>query len=149
MSANSKAKVKNARKQILSNAKRRATNKKKKKGKTPNKGQEKRCVDNFRHLGISEVETPLGYVDLITKDYLIEFKVYTGAKAALGQVLCYSHFMRPKRKLMIVLFGKGLSSWKGYAAFERVCAIYDVEVFKLSHNHKYKDLRKKLGDTNL
>lgn len=132
------------RKQILKNADVRSKRKKKK--KSPNKGQEKNCVDNFRHLGQSEVETPLGYIDLLTKEYLIEFKVYTGAKAALGQILCYSHFIRPKRKLMIVLFGRGLSSWKAYDTFERVCAIFDVEVYKLSHSNKYAALKKKLGD---
>ena len=140
-------KVKNPRKQFLDNAKRRSNRKKKK--RKPNKGQEKRCVDHFRHLGVSEKETPLGYVDLITKDYLIEFKIYTSAKAALGQVLCYSHFIRPKKKLLIVLFGKGLSTWKGYTSFERVCALYDVEVFKLSYNGRYKELKKKLGDKTL
>lgn len=144
-----KQKPKDPRKQILSNAKRRVTNKKKKKTKRPNKGQEKRCVDNFRHLGVSEVETPLGYIDLVTNEYVIEFKVYTGAKAALGQILCYSHYVRPKRKLMVVLFGKGITSWKGYKEFERVCALYDVEVFKLSHSTKYKDLRRKLGDNTV
>lgn len=142
----SSSQFQNLRKQLLNNAKRRVKNKSKKKVKRPNKGQEKRCVDNFRHLGISELETPLGYVDLVTKEYAIEFKVYTGAKAALGQILCYSHFIKPKRKLMIVLFGKGINSWKGFIPFERVCALYDVEVFKLSHSTKYKGLREKLGE---
>ena len=134
------------RKQSLKNAKKRAT--RKKKAKRPNKGQEKNCVDNFRHLGVSEVSTPLGNIDLLTDEWLVEFKVYTSAKGALGQVLCYNEFINPRRKLMVVLFGKGLSSWKGYSAFERVCALYDVTVFKLSHSSKYKDLKKLLGDKN-
>ena len=139
-------KPKSLRSQLATNTTKRVRRKKKK--RSPNKGQEKRCVDNFRHLGVSEVDTPLGYIDLLTKEYLVEFKVYTGAKAALGQVLCYSNFIRPKRKLMIVLFGKGISSWKGYTAFERVCALYDVEVVKLSHSTKYAALKRKLGDKN-
>ncbi len=137
---------KNPRKQVLQNAKRRVNNKSKKKVKTPNKGQEKRCVDNFRHLGDSEVETPLGYIDLLTKDYIVEFKIYTGAKSALGQVLCYAEFVRPKRKLMVVLFGKGLSRWKAAPLFVRTCARYNVEVFLLKNNYVYKDLKKILGE---
>lgn len=119
--------------------------KRKKKPRAPNKGQEKRCVDNFRDLGESEVFTPLGYIDLMTNDYLVEFKIYTNAKDALGQILCYSHFIKTPRKLLIVLFGKGLSSWKAYDVFERVCSLYNVEVFKLSNNYKYSDLKKLLS----
>lgn len=120
--------------------------KRKRKPRTPNKGQEKRCVDNFRELGQSEVSTPLGYIDLLTKDYIVEFKIYTKAKDALGQILCYSNFIRPKKKLLIVLFGKGLSSWKAYDVFVRVCSIYNVEVFKLSHNLKYAELKLLLNE---
>ncbi len=133
------------RKQILSNAKRRSSNKSKKKNRAPNKGQEKRCVDNFRHLGESEVETPLGYIDLLTKDIIVEFKIYTRAKDALGQVLCYNNFVKRPR-MLIVLFGKGLATWNGYTVFERVCAKYNVEVFKLSNNYRYTDLKKYLGE---
>lgn len=115
--------------------------KRKKKPKAPNKGQEKRCVDNFRELGQSEVLTPLGYIDLLTNDYIVEFKIYTKAKDALGQILCYSNFIRPQKKLLIVLFGKGLTTWKAYDVFVRVCLKYDVEVFKLSHNFKYAELK--------
>lgn len=132
------------RTRLLKNAKRRSKNKANKKGKKPNKGQEKRCVDNFRHLGLSEVETPLGYIDLLTDNYLVEFKHYSGAKNALGQVLSYSHFIKRKNKL-IVLFGKGVSTWKAYNVFERVCAIYDVEVYRLSSSCKYAPLKLKLS----
>lgn len=113
----------------------------KKKAKAPNKGQEKRCVDHFRMLGQSEVFTPLGYIDLLTSEYIVEFKIYSKAKDALGQILCYSNFIRPRKKLLIVLFGKGLSTWKAYDLFVKVCLLYNVEVFKLSHNLKYSELK--------
>jgi hypothetical protein len=129
-------------KQLAKNAKVRAT--RKKKAKAPNKGQEKRCVDNFRDLGASEVSTPLGFIDLVTDDYIIEFKIYSRAKDALGQILCYNHFISNK-KLLIVLFGKGLVTWKAYTIFEKLCSLYNVEVFKLSNVHKYKDLKIKLA----
>lgn len=115
--------------------------KRKKKPKAPNKGQEKRCVDHFRELGQSEVPTPLGYIDLLTSEYIVEFKIYTKAKDALGQILCYSNFIKPRKKLLIVLFGKGLSTWKAYDLFVKVCLSYNVEVFKLSHNLKYSELK--------
>jgi hypothetical protein len=133
------AKINSLKNTLAKNAKARTT--RVKKAKAPNRGQEKRCVDNFRHLGISEVLTPLGYIDLMTTDYILEFKVYTKAKDALGQILCYDHFIFPKRKLLIVLFGKGLSTWKGYDVFERLCSLYNVNVFKLSHVAKYNELK--------
>jgi hypothetical protein len=132
-------------KQILTNAGLKA--KRIKKYKAPNKGQEKRCVDNFRYLGISEVSTPLGYIDLMTTNYIIEFKIYTKAKDALGQILCYDHFIYPKRKLLIVLFGKGLSTWKAYVVFEKLCSLYNVQVFKLSHVSKYAELKTLIQNT--
>lgn len=149
MAEGNRSKLKAIRLVELANAANRVKRKPKRKKRTPNKGQEKRCVDNFRHLGQSEVETPLGYIDLLTDEYIIEFKIYSRAKDALGQIICYDHFIRGNKKKLIVLFGKGLSSWKGYTAFERVCALHDVEVFKLSSNYVYKKLKKKLGDKNV
>lgn len=124
----------------LKNAKRRKPRKRKKRA---NKGREARCVAHFEHLGETEVPTPIGYIDLLNDEFLVEFKYYSDAKGALGQVLCYSHFKKRPRKL-IVLFGKGLATWKAYEHFERICAIHDVEVFKLSNNMRYAELKKLL-----
>ena len=134
------------RTQMLKNAKRRKGRTKRK--KPSNKGREARVVSHFEHLGDTEVPTPIGYIDLLNKDFLVEFKYYTDAKGALGQVLCYSHF-RPRPRRMIVLFGKGLATWKAYEHFERICAIHNVEVFKLSNNYRYKDLKEILGGKKL
>ena len=84
---------------MLKTAKRRVKRKTKKKGHRPNKGQERRVVNYFRHLGESEVETPLGRIDLLTDNFIIEFKVYTNAKDALGQVLAYNYYKPRKYKL--------------------------------------------------
>ena len=139
--------------QTLKNSRARVT--RRKKVRRPNKGQEKRCVDNFRHLGESEVFTPLGPADLVTPNYIIEFKIYTRAKDALGQILCYAHFLnksdnkyKPRRKMLIVLFGKGLSTWRAYPVFERVCALYNVEVYRLSSVQSYKPLKDILKTDN-
>lgn len=132
------------RTRTLKNARRR---KPKKKRKRANRGREARVVSHFIHLGETEVPTPIGYIDLLNEEFLVEFKYYTDAKGALGQVLCYSHF-RPRKRLLIVLFGKGLATWKAYPHFERVCALHDVEVFKLSNNMRYAELKKLLTIRN-
>ena len=127
------------RTQVLKNAKRRVSRKSKRKVHRPNKGQEKRVVNYFRHLGKSEVKTPLGRIDLLTDKFLLEFKVYGNAKEALGQVLTYSHY-HPRKYKMVVLFGRGLATWKGYNEFVKVAAEYDVHVYKLSASCHYRAL---------
>ena len=104
-------------------------------------------VKNFIECGRTEVETPMGRVDLETPNYIVEFKNYKSAKGALGQVLIYSHFV--KKKKVIVLFGKGLSTWSKYRLFERLCLKYDVVVYKLCYTKQYKDLKNKLNNNLL
>lgn len=104
-------------------------------------------VKNFVECGETEVETPMGRVDLETPNYVVEFKNYKSAKGALGQVLIYSHFV--KKKKVIVLFGKGLATWTKYKLFERLCLKYDVVVYKLCYTKQYKDLKNKLNNNLL
>lgn len=101
-------------------------------------------VKNFIDCGNVEVETPLGRVDLETPYYIVEFKNYKTAKGALGQILIYSHFI--KKKKLIVLFGKGLSTWSKYPLFERLCIKYNVAVYKLCYVKQYSDLKNKLNN---
>ena len=54
--------------------------------------------------GNREVPTPAGYIDLLTKTEIIECKHVKDWKAAIGQVLVYSHYF-PKEKKRIHLFG--------------------------------------------
>lgn len=125
----------------LANSKKRRN--RKKKTRKPKSSRETKIVDYYNELGQREVETPLGFIDLLTDKYLIEFKDFRSAKTALGQVISYSHFIRNKKKL-IVLFGKGLHLWKTYIVFERLCAEYNIEVYKLTSPQRYKELYNRL-----
>jgi hypothetical protein len=51
-----------------------------------------------------EVETPAGFIDVLTRDTIIEIKEFSCWKHAMGQILCYSEFFQDKRKC-IYLFG--------------------------------------------
>lgn len=53
--------------------------------------------------GEIEVETPCGYIDLLTKDSVIEIKVFYNWKYALGQVLSYSNYY-PNYKKVVYFF---------------------------------------------
>jgi glycerophosphoryl diester phosphodiesterase len=54
--------------------------------------------------GLSEVSTPVGRIDLLTKTEIIEVKNLKDWKAALGQILVYSAFY-PEHQKRIHLFG--------------------------------------------
>jgi len=55
--------------------------------------------------GRTEVNTPVGRIDILTKTQIIEVKRVSGWKAAKGQVKAYGHYY-PKHKLRIHLFGE-------------------------------------------
>ncbi|AGF85779.1 N-domain protein [Moumouvirus goulette] len=52
---------------------------------------------------ITEVPTPCGKIDLLTKNYIIEIKAYNCWKAALGQILAYSE-KYPNKNKCVYLF---------------------------------------------
>jgi hypothetical protein len=55
--------------------------------------------------GRVEVQTPDGYIDILTKREIIEVKCFKDWKSAVGQILIYgSHY--PKREKRIHLFGE-------------------------------------------
>jgi hypothetical protein len=73
----------------------------------PQKGSEK---DYQRRLaaklgGKTEVSTPVGKIDILTKSEVIEVKVAKNWKSALGQVKSYGKFY-PNHRLRIHLFGE-------------------------------------------
>lgn len=67
----------------------------------------KALLTGRENLVETEVVTPLGNVDILTNTYLIEVKHWRSAKSALGQLLAY-HLYYQDRKMLAVLFGKGL-----------------------------------------
>lgn len=53
--------------------------------------------------GITEVKTPVGRIDLLRDDLILEAKIPKYAKQAIGQLLCYSiYFERPNQALGII-----------------------------------------------
>lgn len=135
---------------LVAQSKSKSKRKKETKPKTRRRltsNSEHTVVKNFMDCGKVEVETALGRIDLETPYYIVEFKNYKTAKGALGQILIYSHFV--KKKKVIVLFGKGLSTWSKYTLFERLCLKYNVTVYKLCYTRQYKDLKNKLNNNLL
>lgn len=57
--------------------------------------------------GYAEIRTPIGKIDLLTNDLVIEVKHYSthGNKSAIGQAICYSYYY-PDHRPAIALIGK-------------------------------------------
>lgn len=75
--------------------------------------------------GTREVRTNLGFIDLITKDEVIEVKKAFRFLEALRQVMCYSHAF-PERQKRIHLFGVKASYFQRKA--EALCKRYNYNV---------------------
>lgn len=71
--------------------------------------------------GEIEVETPCGYIDLLTSDSIIEIKTFYNWKHALGQILAYGNFYTGYKK--IIYFFKDDEQEK-----------YDEKVIKIIRN---------------
>lgn len=74
-----------------------------------NDAREKKARDIIRETELGdteaevEVETAVGFIDLLTNTRLIEIKIAQEWKHAVGQLLCYSEFF-PDRELWLYLF---------------------------------------------
>lgn len=75
--------------------------------------------------GKMEIITPLGDIDLLTDDQIIEIKTFKNWKAALGQLLVYSKFY-PNHQKRLYLFDRKIPS--KLALIKDACAEYDVLV---------------------
>jgi DNA-binding MarR family transcriptional regulator len=76
--------------------------------------------------GLTEVATPSGRIDLLTKTEIIEVKALKDWKAALGQILVYSAFY-PEHQKRIHLFGTAAELAK-LADIQAACLGFDVLV---------------------
>ena len=72
------------------------------KNKQIEKGIQKRLCKELKNAQ-TEVETPGGFIDILTDDEIIEIKTGKNWKDAIGQILVYSEFY-PKHKKRIHLF---------------------------------------------
>ncbi len=69
-------------------------------------------------------ETPVGYIDLVTSDVIIEIKEISQWKAALGQIISYGEYHQEKSK-ELYLFG---SSTFDKGPIISICSKYGVKV---------------------
>jgi hypothetical protein len=51
-----------------------------------------------------EVETPVGFIDIVSEDKIIEIKEISKWKHAVGQILCYANYIKKTKE--IYLFGE-------------------------------------------
>ena len=78
-----------------------------------------------KHKGELEVKTPVGNIDLLTKDKLFEIKSYESWKSAIGQLLSYGMFYPNHRKVM-VLFNK--MSNKDDVEIKKLCEQLEIDI---------------------
>lgn len=79
--------------------------------------------------GQTEVKTPAGFIDVLTKDMVIEVKAIKLWKAAIGQVFVYQTFY-PRRKPAIALFDYQTSSIPT-SLVDEVCKKLGIKVYWL------------------
>lgn len=75
---------------------------------------DEKTVQAFLHKkmgGVIEVITPVGRVDLLTSEFIVEIKNAKNWKSGLGQLLVY-HGYYPSHGMNLVLFGSSHSSFK-------------------------------------
>lgn len=74
--------------------------------------------------GKIEVKTPVGKIDLLTNDTVIEIKTYRNWKCALGQLIACGTFY-PKRTKQMCLFDVGDNKIK---YIKKICNKNDIEL---------------------
>lgn len=71
-----------------------------------------------------EVETPVGYIDVLTDDTLYEAKHWSNIKHALGQILFYGYYY-PRPQYVIIIFSKDIKDIIDYVYVGRCMSIID------------------------
>lgn len=80
-----------------------------------------------------EVLTPLGKIDVLTPNYLIEVKHIRDCVKAIGQVIAYGSYF-PKHDKLILVFGiETDSDKKKYREFECVCREQNIVTLDISN----------------
>jgi hypothetical protein len=95
------------------------------------------CIDTREHqirdalkreLGAdAEVQTPVGFIDLLTDTKLIEIKVASDWKHAVGQLICYSEFY-PDRDLWLYLFDCDLENQE---LIDTICSKHKIQIRRI------------------
>lgn len=77
--------------------------------------------------GKMEIETKLGFIDVMTEEFIIEIKQVQNWKHALGQILCYS-LEYPNKKRIICLFDTNTETLEFLKIIEESLKKYDIEL---------------------
>lgn len=84
---------------------------------------ERKIQDTFG--GEKEVTTPVGRIDVLTEDEIIEIKEVSQWKNAVGQILCYATYY-PDHQKHIVLFGKCYEHLR--IIINTICEKYNIKL---------------------
>jgi hypothetical protein len=79
--------------------------------------------------GEMEVETDVGFIDLLTEDKIIEVKFSKNWKHAVGQILMYG-LSYPNHKKCIYLFDNEIITTDLGENIEEYCALYNITIIK-------------------
>lgn len=71
-----------------------------------------------------EVETAVGFVDVLTSEEIIEVKIGANWKHALGQILAYSEFYQDRKKVVYLFDADDID----FNMVKTIMAKYDVEL---------------------
>ena len=53
--------------------------------------------------GLTEIKIPTGHIDVLSDDWIVETKKSQNWKHAIGQLMCYTHYMdRPYRAIALI-----------------------------------------------
>lgn len=77
-----------------------------------------------KYGGAIEVAVPVGYIDLLTTNYLIEIKSYHTWMHAIGQLMTYGDFHRDKTKVLYLFDVKG----NDISMVKKMCNKCDIKV---------------------
>lgn len=101
---------------------------------------------NLSLQGQIEVATPVGYIDILTENLVIEVKRWRDWKAGLGQVIAYGFFY-PQRERRLHLFGNPPKEkrWD----IERICLASHVSVSYHKETPRKTTKRRKLTKLKL
>ncbi len=93
--------------------------------------QKEKLIQNILQTRLSgeiEVETPFGFIDIMTNDTIIEIKCFKHWKDAIGQILAYGNYF-PDKKKSIYLFDIPKNTDMGYInSIKTLLEQYEIEL---------------------
>jgi hypothetical protein len=72
----------------------------------------------------TDIETPVGLIDLVTDESIIEIETYKNWMSSLGQLFAYGCFEKDKQKKLILFDADG----NKIRAIKTICKRYDIKL---------------------